>query len=80
MIDVCLRLACADRPTIVEEPFARNGDYVEMLSELRPARVKIPSSLTGTSAGAVLLLTGKGGSLAVSVPLSDRVGLLRSYA
>ncbi|SDE01898.1 Sugar (pentulose or hexulose) kinase [Paracoccus isoporae] len=55
MTDACLRLIGARGPAIVEGPFARNRDYVDMLSVLRGEGVEIAESATGTSAGAALL-------------------------
>lgn len=55
MTDTCLSLIGANGPTIIEGPFARNADFVEMLSALRPDGVELASSATGTSVGAALL-------------------------
>lgn len=55
MTDTCLGLIGAAGPVIVEGPFARNGDYLDMLTALRPDGVEIAASATGTSTGAALL-------------------------
>lgn len=53
MTDTCLSLIGAAGPVIVEGPFARNAEYLAMLSSLRP--VEVAASATGTSIGAALL-------------------------
>jgi sugar (pentulose or hexulose) kinase len=55
MTDTCLRLTGGQGPVIVEGPFARNADYLDMLAVLRPAGVETAASATGTSVGAALL-------------------------
>ena len=60
MTDSCLRLIGARGPVIVEGPFARNADYLQMLLALRPEGVETASSATGTSTGAALLSLGAG--------------------
>ncbi|WP_347268149.1 FGGY-family carbohydrate kinase [Paracoccus sp. (in: a-proteobacteria)] len=55
MTDTALALVGARGPVIVEGPFARNEDYLRMLSALRPEGVEIAASATGTSAGTALL-------------------------
>ncbi|MGL4310954.1 MAG: FGGY-family carbohydrate kinase [Paracoccaceae bacterium] len=59
MTDTCLSLAGAQGPVIVEGPFARNTDYLDMLASLRPEGVEIAASATGTSVGAALLCLGR---------------------
>lgn len=59
MTDACLRLIGARGPTIIEGPFSRNGDFLDMLAALRPDGVEIAGSATGTSAGAALLCLGQ---------------------
>lgn len=58
MTDTCLRLTGARGPAIVEGPFARNPDFLEMLAALRPEGVETAASATGTSAGAAMLALG----------------------
>ncbi|SFG25177.1 Sugar (pentulose or hexulose) kinase [Palleronia marisminoris] len=55
MTDECLSLIGARGPVIVEGPFARNADYLDMLAALR-GTVEASASATGTSAGGALLL------------------------
>ena len=55
MTDTCLDLIGSVGPTVIEGPFARNSDYLAMLSALRPAGVHVADSATGTSAGAAML-------------------------
>lgn len=55
MTRTCLDLAGAEGPVIVEGPFARNPDYVDMLSAVTPGGVAVAASATGTSAGAAML-------------------------
>lgn len=58
MTRTCLDLTGARGPVIVEGPFARNADYLEMLATLSPDGVRTATSATGTSAGAALLCLG----------------------
>lgn len=51
----CLDLAGDQGPVIVEGPFARNSDYLDMLAALSPHGVQVATSLTGTSVGAAML-------------------------
>ena len=51
----CLDLTGARGPVIVEGPFARNPDYLDMLAALSPEGVAVTASATGTSTGAALL-------------------------
>jgi sugar (pentulose or hexulose) kinase len=81
MTDACLRLIGARGPVIVEGPFARNPDYLEMLASLRPEGVEIAASATGTSTGAALLSLGAGTppeTRAVALPAFS--GNLAAYA
>ena len=55
MTDTCLSLIGAAGPVVVEGPFARNPDFLDMLASLRPAGIEVATSATGTSAGAALL-------------------------
>ncbi|MBL9060336.1 MAG: carbohydrate kinase, partial [Mangrovicoccus sp.] len=57
MTDTCLALIGAAGPVVVEGPFARNPDFLDMLASLRP--VEVAASATGTSAGAALLCAGR---------------------
>ena len=58
MTRTCLDLTGARGPVIVEGPFARNADYLNMLATLSPAGVETAASVTGTSTGAALLCLG----------------------
>lgn len=81
MTDTCLRLIGARGPVIIEGPFARNPDYLEMLATLRPEGVEIAASSTGTSTGAALLSLGAGTppeTRAVALPAFS--GNLAAYA
>ncbi|MDN5567705.1 MAG: FGGY-family carbohydrate kinase [Paracoccus sp. (in: a-proteobacteria)] len=55
MTRTCLDLVGAKGPTIVEGPFARNGDFLDMLAVVRPDGVMTAHSATGTSVGAAML-------------------------
>lgn len=55
MTDICLELVGAEGPVIVEGPFARNADYLQMLAVLHEAPVEASVSATGTSVGGALL-------------------------
>jgi sugar (pentulose or hexulose) kinase len=50
-----LKMIGAKGPCVVEGPFARNTDYLDMLASLCPDRVEPKTSATGTSIGAALL-------------------------
>ncbi len=79
MTNTCLDLVGADGPVIVEGPFARNTDYLDMLAALRD-RVEASGSATGTSAGGALLLMREHEvKPALAVVPSNRERL-RSYA
>ena len=81
MTDTCLRLIGARGPVIVEGPFARNADYLQMLRSLRSEGVETASSATGTSTGAALLSLGAGAPpLTRAVALPADSGDLASYA
>lgn len=56
MTDTCLSLVGAQGPVIVEGPFARNPDYLDMLAALRPGGVETAASATGTTIGAAMLM------------------------
>ena len=58
MTQTCLTLIGARGPVIVEGPFARNPDYLDMLVSLCADGAEIATSATGTSAGAALLCLG----------------------
>lgn len=77
----CLDLIGAEGPAIIEGPFARNADYLDMLAALWPAGIEVAASSTGTAVGAALLALPhhKGaGTKAIDPPAdADR---LRSYA
>ncbi|NPD16321.1 carbohydrate kinase [Xinfangfangia sp. D13-10-4-6] len=55
MTETGLGLIGATGPTLVEGPFSRNPDYLDMLAALRPDGVAVSASVTGTSAGAAML-------------------------
>ncbi|AMY71009.1 FGGY-family carbohydrate kinase [Frigidibacter mobilis] len=81
MTRTCLDLAGARGPVIVEGPFARNGDYLDMLASLSPEGVETAASATGTSAGAALLCLGNASAPATSsVRPPDAAAALRAVA
>lgn len=55
MTETCLQLTGANGSTIVEGPFARNADYLDMLAAASGRPVLRAQSATGTSIGAALL-------------------------
>ncbi|AJE46381.1 FGGY-family carbohydrate kinase [Celeribacter indicus] len=55
MTRTCLDLVGAKGPVIVEGPFARNSEYLDMLASLHEDGVEIAESATGTSVGAAML-------------------------
>lgn len=56
MTNVCLDLTGGRGPVLVEGPFARNGDYLDMLAAASAREVIRSEAGTGTSIGAALLL------------------------
>ncbi len=81
MTQTCLGLIGARGPVIVEGPFARNPDYLDMLAALCPFGVEIATSATGTSTGAALLALGSGAAPATSpVRSPDDAPALAAYA
>lgn len=75
MTDTCLSLAGAQGPVIVEGPFARNTDYLDMLASLRTGGVEITASATGTSVGAALLCLGR-----AAPPPATRTAVLPTHS
>lgn len=72
MTRTCLDLVGARGPVIVEGPFARNPDYLDLLAALSPEGVETAASATGTSAGAALLCTATAApSVTRRVPPAD---------
>ncbi len=55
MSKTCLDLVGAQGPVIVEGPFARNAEYLDMLASLHPGGVEVAATATGTSVGAAML-------------------------
>lgn len=81
MTATCLDLIGAAGPVIVEGPFARNGDYLAMLTAICPGGVRVASSATGTSVGAgMLLLDRPHAPQTVAIPPSNEADALRHYA
>lgn len=62
MTETCLRLTGAQGPTIVEGPFGRNSEFIEMLGAATGRQVLKSEAATGTSIGAALLF-GKSASM-----------------
>ena len=81
MTQTCLTLIGTRGPVIVEGPFARNPDYLDMLASLCPSGVEIATSATGTSTGAALLALGSGAAPATRpVRAPDDAPALAGYA
>ncbi|ARC39007.1 carbohydrate kinase (plasmid) [Paracoccus yeei] len=81
MTDSCLRLVGAQGPVIVEGPFARNGDFLDMLAALRGEGVETATSATGTSVGAALLcLPPRAAPATRTWPVPARADALRLHA
>ncbi|MCZ0963288.1 FGGY-family carbohydrate kinase [Paracoccus benzoatiresistens] len=81
MTATCLDLIGARGPAIIEGPFARNSDYLDMLAALRPEGVEVAASSTGTSVGAALLCLGAAFTpRTMAWPVPDNAGALRDYA
>jgi sugar (pentulose or hexulose) kinase len=81
MTDTCLRLIGARGPAVIEGPFSRNPDFLDMLSTLRPEGVEVASSATGTSAGAALLcLPVSAGPQTRRIPVPQDAPKLRAIA
>lgn len=81
MTRTCLDLTGAQGPVIVEGPFARNADYLDMLACLCPDGVEVATSATGTSTGAALLSLGSARAPATqSHPRPAQAAELTEYA
>lgn len=81
MTRTCLDLTGAQGPVIVEGPFARNADYLDMLACLCPDGVEVATSATGTSTGAALLSLGAAAAPATLVhPRPMHAAALTEYA
>ncbi len=81
MTATCLRLTGASGPTIIEGPFARNAQYLNMLEAATGRPVNQSVSATGTSIGAAMLF-GQGRAVAepLPVPKSGNASRLTEYA
>ncbi|MBW6418573.1 FGGY-family carbohydrate kinase [Celeribacter sp. PS-C1] len=80
MTKTCLDLVGADGPVIIEGPFARNREYLDMLATLHDGGVEIAASATGTSVGAAMLFAENASppeTHKIKPPASD---LLSNYA
>jgi sugar (pentulose or hexulose) kinase len=81
MTRTCLDLTGARGPVIVEGPFARNADYLNMLAVQSPDGAETAASATGTSTGAALLCLGSSPPPATRpAPLPQERDALRAYA
>jgi sugar (pentulose or hexulose) kinase len=81
MTDTCLGLIGARGPAIIEGPFARNPDYLQMLASLRAGGVEVAQSATGTSVGAALLCLPRRAAPATrEVPAPPDAGRLAAHA
>lgn len=56
MTRTCLDLIGAEGPVLIEGPFARNPNYLDMLASISSGALEIAVSATGTSGGAAVLL------------------------
>lgn len=80
MTRTCLDLIGARGPVIVEGPLARNGDYLDMLAALSADGVQLAAGDTGTTAGAVCLMTGRApAARGQSWPKPQDAALLQTY-
>jgi sugar (pentulose or hexulose) kinase len=68
MTDHCLGLIGHRGPIVVEGPFARNKEYLSMLSAAAQSPVIPAGSATGTSQGAALLAGNEAGTIIHSQP------------
>lgn len=81
MTRTCLQLVGARGPAIIEGPFARNSDFLDMLAALCPGGVETAESATGTSAGAALLcVAGAPAPATRAHPAPGHAAALRAYA
>lgn len=81
MTHACLDLIGAEGPVLVEGPFTRNPEYLDMLASVCPAGVEISVSMTGTSGGAAMLLsTGNSDVHTHNWPQPENAESLREYA
>jgi len=81
MTRTCLDLTGARGPVIVEGPFARNANYLNMLAVQSPDGAETAASATGTSTGAALLCLGSSPPPATRpAPLPQDRAALRAYA
>ncbi|MFS4437420.1 FGGY-family carbohydrate kinase [Paracoccaceae bacterium GXU_MW_L88] len=80
MTDACLSLIGAEGPTVVEGPFAKNADFLQMLAACREGGVEIAASATGTSIGAALLFETDGRHAATTPAQGGETTDLKAYA
>jgi sugar (pentulose or hexulose) kinase len=81
MTRTCLDLAGSEGPVIIEGPFARNDDYLAMLSALSLGWVQVAASATGTSVGAAMLCLSNPPLPATNpVPIPPDAHALAAYA
>jgi sugar (pentulose or hexulose) kinase len=75
MTDTRLRLTGAQGPTIVEGPFGRNSEFINMLGAATGRQVLTSDAATGTSIGAALLF---GQSVSIAKPTASKPAAARS--
>lgn len=78
----CLRLIGSQGPSFIEGPLANDNIFAQMLKVLSGGAILLSDSVTGTSAGAAMLIRQPLSTMsyrAVTVP-SEREILLRNYA
>jgi sugar (pentulose or hexulose) kinase len=76
----CLDIIGAEGPVIVEGPFTRNRQYIDMLHAATGRPVTTSDSATGTSVGAALLFDPAGYQSCDAAPVEDPVDALCHYA
>ena len=81
MTRTCLDLIGARGPVIVEGPLGSNADYLDMLSAQSDGAVQVAKAGTGTTGGAVCLITGHAPShLAQPWPVPKDAVQMQEYA
>lgn len=80
MTQHCLGLIDARDPVVVEGPFAKNTDYVQILAGLRGANIQISASATGTAIGAAMLVSGRRNPTLQTVAPQYDASTLAAYA
>ena len=80
MTRTCLDLIGARGPVIVEGPLGGNADYLDMLAAISAGGVQVAAAGTGTTGGAVCLMTGRAPKgLASPWPVPRGARMMREY-